>query len=91
MCLAKHNIKDRFYHMFLQAQDCLHLVIVLPCYAREEPCVAISMSCIMDWVQSLPTFSAMSETVAVIANANFWANPQGITHHCLDQQLSSMD
>ena len=79
--LAKHDIKDGFYRMFLRARDCLRLGIVLPRYADEEPLVAIPMSCTMGWTMSPPTFSVMSETVTDLANAKFAASPrQAIPH-----------
>ena len=49
------------------------------------------MSCTMGWVQLPPTFSAMSETIADVANATFRKNPKGLPEHHLDQQATSMD
>ena len=60
--LAKHDIKDGFYRMFLKASDCPRLAIILPRYPGEPQLIAIPMSCTMGWTQSPPTFSVMSET-----------------------------
>ena len=65
---SKHDIKDGFYRMFLNATDCPRLALVLPQYEGEPQLVAIPMSSTMGWVQSPPTFSVMSETVCDLAN-----------------------
>ena len=89
--LAKHDIKDGFYRMFLRAADCLRLAIVLPTYQDEEPCVAIPMSCTMGWVQSPPSFCVMSETVADLANSKFKSNPRKAAPHRLDERAAALD
>ena len=63
--LAKHDIKDGFYRMFLNPSHCMRLTLVAPRYEGDEPLVA--MPCTMGWVQSPPTFCAMSETAARLA------------------------
>ena len=89
--LSKHDIKDGFYRMFLRATDCPRLAIVLPKYDGEEQMVGIPMSCTMGWTQSPPTFSAMSETVADVANAVFAASPRCASEHRLAPLAESMD
>ena len=69
MRLAKHDLKDSFYRMFLKPLDAPKLAVTIPVYPDEEPLVAIPLACTMGWTQSPPTFSAMSETVADLANA----------------------
>jgi hypothetical protein len=39
--LAKYDVKDGFYRLFLRALDCLRLALVLPKYEGEAQLVAI--------------------------------------------------
>lgn len=89
--LAKHDIKDGFYRLFLRARDCPRLAIILPTYPGEEPLVAVPMACTMGWTQSPPTFSTMSETVADIANREFLASPRRAKPHRLEHLAADMD
>ena len=82
--LAKHDVSDGFYRMFLQARACLRLAILLPSYEGETPLVGVPMSCTMGWTQSPPTFSTMSETVCDLANAWFQASPRQAPPHRLE-------
>ena len=66
---GKHDIKDGFYRMFLNALDCLKLAALLPKYEGEPQLVGIPMSCTMGWAQSPPSFCTMSETVCDLVNA----------------------
>ena len=81
--LSKHDLKDGFYRMFLRARDALKLAVTIPVYPEEEPLVAIPLACTMGWTESPPTFSAMSETVADMANARFAASPREVPTHRL--------
>jgi hypothetical protein len=49
--LSKYDIKDGYYRMFLQAEDCCpQLAIIMPRYEDEEQLIAIPMACTMGWV-----------------------------------------
>jgi hypothetical protein len=89
--LAKHNIKDRFYSMFLKASDCPRLAIILPKYQDEPQLIAIPMSCTMGWTQSPPTFSVMSEMVADLANQSFASSPRSAMPHRLEGLAADLD
>ena len=89
--LCKHDIKDGFYRMFLTAKDCIRLAVVLPRYEGETQLVAIPMSCTMGWVQSPPSFSAMSETTCDHANRRFKSSPRACPPHRLDEPASATD
>ena len=65
---GKHDVKDGFYRLFLALRDCLRLSLLLPRYGDEPQLIGIPMACTMGWVQSPPTFCAMSETVCDRAN-----------------------
>ena len=65
---GKHDVKDGFYRMFLNAMDCLKLAALLPRYEGEPQLIGIPMSCTMGWAQSPPSFCTMSETVCDLVN-----------------------
>ena len=79
--LSKHDIKDGYYRLFLQPEDCMRLAIILPAYEGEDQLVATPMACTMGWVKSPPTFCTMSETVAdetnrrTVENSDIMAAP----------------
>ena len=66
--MAKHDVKDGFYRLFLRLLDCLRLAVLLPLYEGEPQLIAVPMACTMGWVQSPPTFCTMSETICDLAN-----------------------
>ena len=89
--LCKHDIKDGFYRMFLRAQDCPRLALVLPRYDNEPQLVAIPNSSTMGWVQSPPTFSTMSETACDLANHRMRQSPTYAPPHRLEVHALPMD
>jgi hypothetical protein len=68
LLLSKYDVKDGFYRIPLAASDAPMLAVILPAYAGEEPMVAIPLSLTMGWTESPPTFCAVTETVADLAN-----------------------
>ena len=88
---AKHDLKDGFYRMFLDLLHCLRLAVLLPEYAGEPRLIAIPMSCTMGWVQSPPTFCAMSETIADRSNLRFKGSPTACPKHRLSEAAEKMD
>ena len=72
----KNDVKDAFYRMHLKLSHCPKLASIMPRYEGEPQLVAIPMSCTMGWVQSPPTFCAVSETICDVADANI----RGIFH-----------
>ena len=67
--LAKYNISNGFYWMFLNPEDTLKLSFLMPCYEGELQLVVVSLSLTMGWVSSPPTFCLASESVADLVNA----------------------
>jgi hypothetical protein len=86
--LSKHDIKDGFYQMFLKADDCIRLAIILPKYKGEPQLIAVPMAANMGWTESPPVFSVMSETVADVTNRNFEAAPRSVLSHRLEEPAS---
>jgi hypothetical protein len=67
--LAKFDIADGFYRLFLDPDDVTKLAVLMPRYDNEPQLVAIPLSLMMGWVSLPPTFCAASETAADLANA----------------------
>ena len=79
--LAKFDISDGFYRMATIPKQAPNLAVILPPYDGEPQLVAIPLVCTMGWVNSPPSFCAMSETVADIANSRMFR------HHALPHRL----
>ena len=79
--VSKADIKDGFYRLFLNPSDCLRLGIVLPQCEGEPQLVGMPLACTMGWVQSPPTFCAMSETVCDISNTFTNQSPAAAPPH----------
>ncbi len=88
---SKHDLENGFYKMALSATDCLRLALLFPKFEGEPQLVGIPLACTMGWVQSPPTFSAMSETVCDVTNARFQAAPFSAKEHRLSPLAESMD
>jgi hypothetical protein len=89
--LCQFNIKDGFYHMFLKADDCPRLAIILPKYNGEEQLVAIPMASTMGWVELPPTFCTMSETVTDLTNTKTKQSPCVAEPHRLEPDAAIAD
>ena len=84
--------KDGFYRLFLAANDCPRLSIILPLYPEEEQLVAIPLACTMGWTQSPPSFCTMSETVTNLINARLRTKPAlPVPSHRLSSLAASHD
>ena len=88
---CKLDIKDSFYRMFLWASDCPRKALVLPKCAGEPQLIALPMARTMGWVQSPPTFCAMSETVCDEAKARMAASSNRCEPHRLEEAASGND
>jgi hypothetical protein len=66
--LAKIDIADGFYRVWLQADDVLKLGVVLPTHPQGVPLIAFPLALPMGWVESPPYFTALTETVCDLAN-----------------------
>lgn len=92
--LSKYDIKDGFYRLFLQANDAPMLAVALPNYEGEEPLIAIPLVLTMGWAESPPTFCALSETIADLANAESWKKhvpPHRLEVHCEPQDQWNLE
>jgi hypothetical protein len=89
--MCKHDVKDGYYRLYLNANDCPRLSIILPKYAGEEQLIAIPMACTMGWVQSPPTFCTASETITDVANARFRSQPRSVPDHRLEAAAARLD
>jgi hypothetical protein len=65
----KIDIADGFYRVWLRLQDVAKLAVSIPALQGEAPLVAFPLALPMGWTQSPPAFSAVTETIADVANA----------------------
>ena len=70
--MAKFDIADGFYRLFLEPDDPPKLAVLMPRYEGAPQLVAVPLSLTMGWVSSPPTFCAASETVTDITNASLF-------------------
>lgn len=70
--IAKYDIKDGFYRMMIRPEHTPALTVILPKYEGEEQMVAVPLVLTMGWINSPPTFCAMSETACDIANSRLY-------------------
>jgi hypothetical protein len=65
----KIDIADGFYRVWLRLQDIPKLAVAIPSLPGEtEKLVALPLALPMGWTQSPPAFSAVTETIADVAN-----------------------
>jgi hypothetical protein len=67
--MAKTDLADGFYRLWLAARDIPNLGVVFPAYDDEEPLVALPLTLPMGWVESPPYFCTATKTVVDLANA----------------------
>jgi hypothetical protein len=65
--LAKIDITDGFYRVWLQQADILKLGIVLPTSPGQPQLIAFPLALPMGWVESPPYFTALTETAGDLA------------------------
>ena len=81
--MAKTDLADGFYRLWLAARGIPNLGVVFPTEADEEPLVAFPLALPMGWVESPPYFCTATETVADLANAvptNLTLPPHPLEH-----------
>ena len=64
----KLDIADGFYRVGLRVEDIPKLAVAIPSLPGELPLVALPLALPMGWTQSPPMFSAVTETIADVAN-----------------------
>ena len=67
--MAKIDIADGFYRVWVQIEDLPKLGVALPSYSDQEAMVAFPLALPMGWVESPPYFTALTETACDLANA----------------------
>jgi hypothetical protein len=67
--LAKIDIADGFYRVWIQTTDIAKLGVALPTAPGMPPLVAFPLALPMGWVESPPYFTAITETACDLANA----------------------
>ena len=87
--MAKFNIFDGFYCLFLDPNDTPKLAMLMPRYEGEPQLITIPLSLTMGWVSSLPTFCATSTTATDIANVSLFCHT--VLPHHLEHTASAHD
>ena len=84
--LSKIDIADGFYRLGIRPDDAPRLAVLFPTQKGEEQLVGIPLTLPMGWLESPPSFCAMTETTADLANAVLDGNMDPIvtTVHRLD-------
>ena len=67
--LAKIDVADGFYRVWVQLQDVPKLGVVLPTASGAVPLIAFPLALPMGWVESPPYFTAITETACDRVNA----------------------
>ena len=67
--LAKIDVADGFYRVWVQLADVPKLGVALPTAPGCDPLIAFPLALPMGWVESPPYFTAITETACDRANA----------------------
>ena len=84
--MAKIDIADGFYRVWIQVDDVPKLGVVLPIAPGHTPLVAFPLALPMGWVESPPYFTILTETACDLANHMLKGTeaPRLQTHHRLE-------
>ena len=74
--LAKIDIADGFYRVWLQIADIPKLGVVLPTSPGQPALIAFPLTLPMGWVESPPYFTALTETACDLANQSLRARDE---------------
>ena len=80
--ISKVDISDGFYNVCVNAYGTKQFGIILPTPPGQEPLVLFFLGLPMGWVSSPPTFCALTETGADVANDKMAANWSPPPHRC---------
>jgi hypothetical protein len=69
--LNKADVSDGFYQVWVQILHVLRLGAIMPYGPGEDPLIAFPLGLPMGWTDSPPTFCAVTETAADLANAAY--------------------
>ena len=81
--MAKIDVADGFYRVWVQTRDIAKLGVVLPASPGCTPLIAFPLALPMGWVESPPYFTAVTETTCDLANAKL-ARPGQLEPHRLE-------
>ena len=87
--LIKLDIADGFYRVWLKLADIPKLAVAIPHLPHEPPLLALPLALPMGWTQSPPYFSAVTETIADLANLRIFQRRRSPPHR-LDDLADSL-
>jgi hypothetical protein len=78
----KIDIADAFYRVWLRVpvEDIVKLGVAIPLLATKQKLIALPLALPMGWTQSPPTFCAVTETIADVANERLCRNSKSPPH-----------
>ena len=82
--LAKIDIADGFYRVWVQFRDVPKLGVVQPTSHGEPPLLAFPLTLPMRWVELPPYFTVLTETACNVANARLRRRAAATTQHRLE-------
>jgi len=82
--LAKYDVKDGFYKLHLHPSHAPALATILPTEPGEPQLIAIPTVLTMGWINSPPTFCALTETICDITNKRMYR------HHAPPHRLETV-
>ena len=88
--LMKVDMSDGFYRVGLNIDDIPKLGVAFPTQPGEEQLVALPLVLPMGWKNSPPVFSAVTETIADLANQRIKSGVEPPRHH-LDEAAEAID
>ncbi len=89
--MAKVDISDGFYRIWLNLQHIPRLAVSIPSLEGEEPLLALPLVLPMGWTESPPYFCAATETVTDIANQRILKHWNPAPHRLDDLAASKGD
>ena len=77
--MSKVDLSDGFYRLWLRPEDTHRLAVLFPSRPNKPDLIGIPLTNPMGWVSSPPNFSACTETIADLANADL-QDPAAMQH-----------
>ena len=88
--MSKVDLSDGFYRLWLRPEDTHQLGTLFPSRVGEPKLIGIPLTNPMGWVSSPPNFSACTETIADLANADLQNNSAMVAARATPHRLDNI-
>ena len=88
--MSKVDLSDGFYRLWLRPEDTHRLGALFPSRVGEPKLIGIPLTNPMGWVSSPPNFSACTETIADLANADLQNNSAMVAARATPHRLDNI-